>query len=503
MDAILPAPVHAAIGEGIEFIYTLEKYVTPTVVLVPSVIEGPVQDLSEAIGFDVDTLKYTLAMFLCYPLGLLMNLVPYGKAKHAFSFFFGVFLLQFTVGSQWIHQFITSMFCYVMFMILPAKTCKTIVPVFLMLYMTATHLHRQFINYLGWDMDYTSMQMVITIKLYSLAYNLYDGELIAAGKEDRAAKKCAKFAVTKLPSLIEYLGFTFCFSNILCGPAVEYSIYAAACDGSLLYDKDGKPKGKIPSNIIPTLWPLFKSLLLLGIFVVGSGYFPLLDPVDPQNNTPVVITEEFLKNPWWYRYMYMWISLFPFRSKYYFGWANAEGAINSWYAGFEGFDEEGKAKGWSNSINVNIIGFETAPDVRTLSSEWNMKTQNWLARYVYMRTGGSLVATYGLSAFWHGFYPGYYMFFFTIPLYTTCEREIRKKISPHFANHTSRFSPYYILCTLVTSFFIMYAVVTFPLLALEWSWACWKSNYFVGHILAIAFLIFMKNFVKAPKKKEV
>lgn len=26
-------------------------------------------------------------------------------------------------------------------------------------------------------------------------------------------------------------------------------------------------------------------------------------------------------------------------------------------------------------------------------------------------TGNSLVATYFVSAFWHGFYPGYYLFF--------------------------------------------------------------------------------------------
>jgi len=33
-------------------------------------------------------------------------------------------------------------------------------------------------------------------------------------------------------------------------------------------------------------------------------------------------------------------------------------------------------------------------------------TQKWLQRYVYFRNSESLLITYFVSAFWHGFYPG-------------------------------------------------------------------------------------------------
>lgn len=33
-------------------------------------------------------------------------------------------------------------------------------------------------------------------------------------------------------------------------------------------------------------------------------------------------------------------------------------------------------------------------------------TQRWLQRYVYFRNRESLLITYFVSAFWHGFYPG-------------------------------------------------------------------------------------------------
>lgn len=134
-----------------------------------------------------------------------------------------------------------------------------------------------------------------------------------------------------IPGIAEFLGYTFCFSTLLAGPAYEFATYVHACDGTLLYGPDGKPRGKIPSNVVPTLIPFVKSVVCMGVFVVGSGMFPLLDPDDPQKNPPVLIQPEFLEKAWHYRYAYMWIGLAAIRQKYYFAWNNAEGASNIWY----------------------------------------------------------------------------------------------------------------------------------------------------------------------------
>ena len=469
---------------------------------VPGFVDDHVHDLAEKIGFDVETLEYTLGMFLCYPLGIIMQALPYGKIRHIFSFLGGAFLLQFTIRIQWIHHLITSLAVYVMFLLLPRKVSKIAVPIFVMVYMTLGHLHRQYVNYLGWDLDFTGTQMVLTQKLYMMAYNLYDGEVLAEGRENRASKKCAKFALKDLPNIIEYLGYTFCFSNILAGPAFEYTTYAHAIDGSLLYAPDGKPRGKIPSNVIPTLKPFLASLIFMGLYVVLHGMFPLLDPIDPQKNTPALLKPDFLARPWIERYAYMWIALLGVRQKYYFAWKNAEGALNIWYAGFEGFDENGNPLGWENGDNVHVLKFELAPNVQTLSREWNKKTSLWLNRYVYIRTNGNLGAVYSMSAFWHGFYPGYYLFFLSVPLLTFCERLGRKKISPYFSS--SNFSAYGILCTATTSFFVEYMVSAFQMLALDWALGVWRSNYYFGHIGCILFYIIMSQAPspKTTKKKK-
>ncbi|GAX20424.1 lysophospholipid acyltransferase [Fistulifera solaris] len=495
----LPAALTSVLDQGLESIYGLREVFEPTVVLVPSFVTTHVQNLADSIGFDVETLNYTLGLFLCYPLGMIMNLLPYGTMRHLFSFFFGAFLLQFTIGVQWIHQLINCVIAYVMFLTLPRRLSCQLVPTFVLLYLVFGHLHRQYINYLGWDLDFTGAQMILTQKLYMMAFNLYDGELLAQNKPSRAAQKCAPFALHEMPSLLEFLGYSFCFANILAGPAYEFISYKHACDGTLLYAPDGTPKGKIPSNVWPSLKPFLISLYCMGAFVVIGSKFPLQDPTDPQKNLPVVVSAEFLQQPWFQRMIYLMVGLFFHRHKYYFAWKNAEGANNIWFVGFEGFDEKGEPKGWDISNNVDIIEFETAPSLSVLSRSWNKKTSLWLNRYVYIRTNGSLLAVYSLSAFWHGFYPGYYLFFLSIPLLTVCERLGRKKISPLFS--ASRFSLYGILCTLVTAAAASYMVSAFVLLALDRSWAIWKSFYFAGHVLCVIFYLLVSN-LPTPKTKE-
>lgn len=501
MEAFLPKVVDDYIAGSIELLYSYAPLAEKTVILVPGFVTTYMESLSEAIGFDMETLSYVMGLFVCYPLGMIMASLPYGKVKHFFSFILGAFLLQFTIGKQWIHHAISVVFSYIMFLILPKSLSKVVVPTFIMLYVTLGHLHRQYVNYLGWDLDFTGSHMVLTMKLYSMAFNLFDGEMLKKGKDvSRATKKCSDVALDEVPGFIEFLGYTFNFSSILAGPAMEFKYYKDACDGINLYDKNGNPKGKIPSQIIPTLKPFLISLICMGLFVVGGGMFPLLDPNDPQNATPAIISEEMLKKSFFGRFAYIYLALFFVRQKYYFAWKNAEGASNIWYGGFEGFDQDGNLKGWSLSSNVDILTFEFGSNVKTVTGGWNKKTANWLGRYVYMRTGGSLLITYGMSAFWHGFYPGYYLFFMSVPLLTACERLGRKKISPHFSSKS--LSLYSVFCTIVTNLGVNYFVIAFQLLAYDWAVTGYKSLYFFGHIGCVIFYALVSQ-LPTPKKKTL
>jgi hypothetical protein len=240
------------------------------------------------------------------------------------------------------------------------------------------------------------------------------------------------------------------------------------------------------------------------LFVVGGGMFPMMDTVNPQVNKPLILAGAYSLAagcPFYKRFAYQWVALFFMRMKYYFAWKNAEGANNIWYAGFEGFKKNEKtgeleAVGWENANNVDVLSFETAQNIGTSSKSWNKKTSNWLTRYIYFRTGSNLYATYGMSAFWHGFYPGYYFFFLSMPLITACEREGRKKLTPRFSSKLWGF-----ICMVTTSVMANYLIQPFQLLSFSWGLQALKDNYFFGHILAVLFLVILRLFVKSPRKE--
>lgn len=56
---------------------------------------------------------------------------------------------------------------------------------------------------------------------------------------------------------------------------------------------------------------------------------------------------------------------------------------------------------------------------------WNIRTLIWLRRVVYERAPYmNTAAVFAVSAFWHGFYPGYYVAFFTAGLFIYANRSV-------------------------------------------------------------------------------
>jgi lysophospholipid acyltransferase len=132
---------------------------------------------------------------------------------------------------------------------------------FVMTYMSLSHLYRVYVDYLGWSLDFTGPQMILTIKLSSFAYNVYDGskhsEEEAAAKDLPARKKATfedrkRFAIAKLPSLLEFYGYGYCFTTFLAGPAFEFSEYQGAIEGTVF------PKYEKPGSIGASLFRLLQ-----------------------------------------------------------------------------------------------------------------------------------------------------------------------------------------------------------------------------------------------------
>ena len=123
------------------------------------------------------TTRWVHHLLLGYPLAVIFALLPAGALRHAYSLVTGVFLAQFVLGNGWIHSLVSSTIVY--FIIAATSGIRAldkhrhiIVFVFMMSYMTASHIYRLYVDYMGWTLDFTGPQMLLTIKLTSLAYSL-------------------------------------------------------------------------------------------------------------------------------------------------------------------------------------------------------------------------------------------------------------------------------------------------------------------------------------------
>ena len=233
--------------------------------------------------------------------------------------------------------------------------------------------------------------MVLTMKLTSFAYNLYDGTYdhkrvfgnYNSDKDQKKAKIYAerkKFAIEGIPNMLEFFGYIYCFTCILAGPAFEYTDYLRSINGSIFRlnapgdtrkqgDKENAENiSKPPSSIIPGL------LLLLQAVVFLVGNMKLFEIVKFEN---IFNPDWIAQNSWTYRFPYSLLWLFAKRLQFYFVWKIAEGASVMGGFGFQGYrkqissvsadkevdrDDENKWEviGWKNVENIDVLGFELA-----------------------------------------------------------------------------------------------------------------------------------------------
>lgn len=248
----------------------------------------------------------------------------------------------------------------------------------------------------------------------------------------------------------------------------------------------------------------FQSLLFLP-FTILSSIFPV----------SYLVQNEFLfRAPMWEKMLRIYVHTSLFRSKYYFGWFLTEGSCILAGIGYNGEDSQGNIR-WDRCRNVDFLAVELAPNMRSITTFWNMRTSDWLKNYIYFRLSPEgtkpsficTIGTYAVSAFWHGFYPGYYSFFFLSAIYTELAKDTRRFIRPYFMidEKTPKYPHkyFYDIATIIfTSWMLNYGGASFVLLSFENGWRLAKSVYFIGHTVPIAFWLFLRIFPFSTRKRE-
>ncbi|XP_053310430.1 lysophospholipid acyltransferase 2-like [Spea bombifrons] len=333
-------------------------------------------------------------------------------------------------------------------------------------YLTIFHI-RRFVYPAEDELDFTVPLMMLTQKISRVAFEFHDGTV----RTDQSLSPSQRhLAIRSYPPILTYFSYTLGFLGLLAGPVCSFNDYQIFIQGA---EKWKNPGAAVCKKLCLCSFLLAAHLMLSDRFILSD---------DPHHSLIG-------------RYFYLYLAAFSRRPKYYFAWTLADAINNAAGFGFNGFSEDGTEK-WDRLSNLDIMKIETASSFKTFIDNWNIQTAVWLKEVCYDRSPyNPLLATFALSAVWHGVHPGYYLTFLTAVPITLAARRVRSNIRPWFQATALSRAVYGFGTWLCTQVAMSYTVAPFLLLELGQSLQLYRSVRFSFHILPILVLLIL------PKNK--
>ncbi|XP_057340051.1 lysophospholipid acyltransferase 6 isoform X1 [Microplitis mediator] len=449
------------------------------------------EKLSDTVGLPVDQTNFVLSQFTAlFFAGILRVFLKPGNVRpatrHLFGLVIGLLLGYFCFGKQAAHLAGLPALCFIAMRTQDPRCVQRVVLTLALGYLSCVHYYRQIYAYGSYTLDITGPLMVITQKVIGLAYNIHDG--FTRLEKDLTPLQRHQ-AVKIMPTTLEYFSYIFHFQALMAGPVIFYRDYMDFINGTRLkggksfsgfYADSSKELEEIvlePSPTKAVIKKITASLIFAVLFVSFSSLFPIQRVKD----------QDFLENTTiFYKIWYLMISMFFIRCKYYYAWLFADAICNNSGMGYNGIGEDGNHR-WDLIANVHPLKFELSSCLKDAISAWNIGTNRWLRMIVYDRNGPCKVfATNGLSALWHGFYPGYYLTFATGALFTYAARSVRRHIRPYFIGSKPMKFFYDVLTFTASRISMAYLAFSFVLLEFIPSVRVYTSMYLIPHLLALA-----------------
>ncbi|KAH7931427.1 MBOAT-domain-containing protein [Leucogyrophana mollusca] len=469
--------------------------------------------IASIAGASVDQIKLISCLLIAYPLGSLFIRIPSSQPNLKHIFNLSVTLLFFlpVLNLHWgFVQLLGSVLgTYFIAANVHGPRMPWIVFAFVMGHLTINHIIRAIFSYSYETVEVTGPQMVLTMKLTTFAWNVWDGRRPAEELDKWQLQK----RVTKYPTLLEFLGYAFYFPGVLVGPYIDYTSYNSLIDETLFKSTEGKgsrdSKRAVPNGRKRVAYrKMVVGLLFLGIFVVFSPSFYFGIAV-----TPWFVTQGLL-----YRIAYFQVCGFIERSKYYAVWTLTEGASILTGLGFTGFGPSGESL-WEGAANVKVLEIEVPSNFKVLLDSWNMNTNVWLRECIYKRVTPkgkkpgfrSSMLTFATSAFWHGIASGYYLTFLFGGFVTTAGRLCRANLRPLVlpppgAPSTISKRIYDVLGTFFSIVVLNYVSAPFMLLTFKDSMEAWRRLDWYGFWIVGSALVFFysggSKVLKGLRKEE-
>eukprot|EP01119_Soliformovum_irregulare_P005977 TRINITY_DN1770_c0_g1_i1.p1 TRINITY_DN1770_c0_g1~~TRINITY_DN1770_c0_g1_i1.p1 ORF type:complete len:478 (+),score=116.70 TRINITY_DN1770_c0_g1_i1:22-1434(+) len=455
---------------------------------------GPLMpSLSGATGIGEPGLRLLFGLLAGYPLAYVYRffLLPSGSntQKHLFSFLSGLWLAFFCFGWDCLHSLLSIVITWSILKFAPDRTTG----LYVAYAGNAIHLLGSYAFFAteNYDIDFTSAQCVLTLRLIGLAWDYYDG-----GRPESQLEHDQKLNGLKtLPDLLETLSWCYFFVGFLIGP--QYPIRQYRQYYNLEFFKDEKGVRTIPDTVAPTLRPFLIGVGYLVFYNTLAGFFP------SSIYTSKAFLEEFSFPK---KLAYVWIVSKVAMSRYLGVWMLGEGSGTLSGMNFEGW-QNGKPKGWRLLSNVDPWRFETTLDLQGIVESFNINTNDWVKRYVFKRLkflnnrSASNLGALAFLAIWHGLYLGYILCFFTEYIEMEAERKIKRMMTPYVPSLQKMgvMPVMYGVAWLLRTFGVHYGLIAFEVKALWGSLAALTAVYWIAHVF-VAIVYALDAFVFPPPR---
>jgi len=341
-------------------------------------------------------------------------------------------------------------------------------------------------------LDWTLPYMIYVCKLGAFAWDYHDGQI----SEEKIREDRRMYRITAMPNLLEYYAWMFFFAGYLTGPFSSFNEYISFTNRSMF----AETKGQIPSG--------YKAFFQKILFAAVAF---LLVKVNGTYNEKFVLTEEFGEKSMLYKMLYIILSVETGSGKYYFGWGMGEAAATCIGISFNGLDSNGNAK-WDRLQMIRFFEFNSASDAKGIIDNWNIPCQLWLKHYVFARLLPHIgfrpakVLTFIASAFWHGFYPGYYLFFVSGAFLEPLALQMRRALRWRVLNKDGSGKPIKVLYDLGAWIGVFYTIdyltIGFRMLYFWDGLAAWASVHYMCHVICGVLLV-ITSFAPSGKEKKV
>jgi len=278
----------------------------------------------------------------------------------------------------------------------------------------------------------------------------------------------------------------FFFGSILIGPASNFHSFKKFIDGEEFLQhkftsRDKKAENPVsePSPVIPAFTKYIVGHAFIVSYLLLAPYYKP-ERLGESSRLNVSLVSNLIFNE---------MVLYLVKAKYYCVFIMGEACNNAAGFGFNGYDENGKEQ-WDKLINVKPLHLEAAQNAKGISDNWNIQTSKWLRDCIYQRVSFMpLLSTFLISAVWHGFFAGYYIFFVLYGGNVYVSRKLRRKIRPYFLNSILLKFAYDVTGWFLTRIYAAYICIAFSMLDLSATIRFWRATYGVGFIILIIGII--------------